>query len=131
MDLADLAAMGFEPVAGFEQREGRVGLAPLGGEDGLAAVGVVYLLVEDGAVVYVGETELELSARLSGYLSPGASQSTNLHVRAGIDEALAAGRTVEVHALDPAPVSWMGLEVELVPGIEAALIEAIGPAWNR
>jgi hypothetical protein len=128
--LAELEALGFEPVAAFVAEADGLALAAHGDGEGLLVEGVVYLLTADEAVVYVGATQRALEARLREYRSSGPSAGTSYDVRMHIIEETRQGGRVEVWSLDPAPVTWNGLAVELYPGIECALIVALDPPWN-
>src|SRR5664279_1621502 len=64
-----------------------------------AAQNVLYAFISDGSVLYIGKTVRSLKQRMYGYQNPGLTQSTNIKGNKFIVEALANGKSVEVHAL--------------------------------
>ncbi len=103
---------------------------------------VLYAMVSDGAVNYIGiceGNERNLKNRMNGYRSPGSRSgkgSTNKKVREGIRKLLQESNQVGIWALDPIITAeqgyqYQGLPVDLVKGLENPLIELFDPQWNH
>lgn len=67
--------------------------------DHASACNVLYAFVLDAKVVYLGKTVQTLRKRMSGYRTPGPTQSTNIKNNGKIREALASGKEVEIFVL--------------------------------
>ncbi|MBU2009855.1 MAG: GIY-YIG nuclease family protein [Chloroflexi bacterium] len=102
----------------------------------------MYAVVSGNDVKYVGICEADtrtLKKRMNSYRSSRATKSktsTNRRVREGIREILAGGSEVKVFALDPStreptPITYKGIEVDLVKGLENPLTRRFNPEWNR
>lgn len=92
---------------------------------------VLYAFVCDGNVKYIGKTARSLSQRLSGYKSPGPSQSTNIKNNANIRDLLSLDRLVEIWAFaDNKDLRVGEFRVNLAAGLEDDLIAKIQPPWN-
>ncbi|WP_018872614.1 GIY-YIG nuclease family protein [Thioalkalivibrio sp. ALJ16] len=126
------------------QRLEHIGFRPAGNwalEDGNARCtltdcaferNILYALVVDGEVMYVGKTVRTLKSRLYGYQNPGPTQSTNIKGNKLIIEALRAGRAVTVYALpDNGLLHYGGFHVNLAAGLEDSLVSTLKPAWNK
>lgn len=60
---------------------------------------ILYAFVCDGQVKYVGKTIRALAIRMSGYKTPGKTQTTNINNHRRIKELLSLGVAVEILAL--------------------------------
>lgn len=99
--------------------------------DNASAKNVLYAFISDGAVLYIGKTVTSLKKRMYGYQNPVGTQSTNRKGHENIKEFLAAGSTVEIHALpDNGLLFYGGFHVNLAAGLEDNLIKQIKPKWN-
>jgi hypothetical protein len=127
--LDRLEAMGFQRVADWQLQSGALEceLRELG-----AAQNILYAFVADRQVMYVGKTVQTLRQRMYGYRRPVATQSTNIKGNRLIQEALAAGLSVQIYALpDNGLLYYGGFHVNLAAGLEDSLVAALKPAWNR
>lgn len=106
-------------------------------EDGIRVEGhlhtgpAVYAFAVGSRVVYIGKTSRSFRQRMGQYRKPGPTQSTNQRIRPLIREELNAGNDVEVLAANPGETDWRGLPVDLVTGLEAALVRHFRPPWNQ
>jgi excinuclease UvrABC nuclease subunit len=85
----------------------------------------VYAFVVDDVVVYVGLTKSGLHRRFEQYRRGHKRQRTSARINDRIASTLAAAKRVT-----PEPSEWNGLPVNTAAGLEAGLIERIGPIWN-
>ena len=123
---SDLLAAGFEPVGQWQASQ--TGIKP----DLRATSGpAVYAFVLDETVVCIGKASSCLVKRMNGYRWPGSSNSTNKRIKPLIQANLDSGRKVEILAAFPGNTEWLGLPVDLVPGLEAGLIAQFQPEWNE
>ena len=67
--------------------------------------------VEDGKVVYVGETERELKSRLNLYRWADESQKTNVRIREEIMKSLKNGKKIEIFSLPSEDIPKVGVIV--------------------
>lgn len=90
----------------------------------------VYAYAVDGVVMYVGSAQRGLHGRLRRY-EISRTLRTSARIRTEVLKSLANGCEVEVYLLpEPPAISWNGLPVNLIAGIEEGLIQALKPAWN-
>ena len=100
--------------------------------DNATAPNVLYAFVSAGTVLYIGKTVGSLSGRMSGYQSPGPTQSTNTAGNRSLKHLLSQGPTVEIHALpDNGLLFYGGFHVNLAAGLEDSLVADLKPEWNR
>lgn len=90
----------------------------------------VYAFVVDDVVVYIGLTNNSLRTRFDQYRRGHKKQLTNARVKKLITRELSGGRQVRVLVATPKPLDWNGLPVNAAAGLEAGLIQMIGPTWN-
>jgi hypothetical protein len=90
----------------------------------------VYAFVVDDVVVYVGLTKSGLHRRFEQYRLGHNRQRTSVRINDRIASTLAAAKRVKVLVATPEPSEWNGLPVNTAAGLEAGLIERIGPIWN-
>ncbi|TLU70636.1 GIY-YIG nuclease family protein [Lichenicoccus roseus] len=81
----------------------------------------------NGRIVYVGKTG-DLRRRFENYRR---GDKNRYRVKQLIQAALADGMTASVLLATPGASEWNGLPVDLVDGLEAGLIRAVRPEWNR
>ena len=92
---------------------------------------ILYAFICDGEVKYIGKTKSELSTRLTGYRSPGRTQTTNLRNNASIRAALEGDGAVDIFALpDDGLLHYGRFHLNLAAGLEDDLIRVIDPEWN-
>lgn len=92
---------------------------------------VLYALVSNEEVLYIGKTVKPLKQRMYGYRKPSATQSTNLKNNANITKLLESGEEVLLYAFpDNGLLSYGGFVVNLAAGLEDSLINGIKPKWN-
>lgn len=88
------------------------------------------LLAVMGFMVYVGLTNNSLKTRFDQYRRGHKGQQTSARLKVLIAKALSDGRNVKVLIATPESLEWGGLPVNAAAGLEAGLIEMIGPAWS-
>ena len=94
--------------------------------------GILYALVSDGAVLYVGKTTKTLKQRMYQYEHPGPSQLTNIANHQQLRQVLASGRSVDLYVLvDTAGIRHAGFRVSLAAGLEDDIIATVDPVWNK
>lgn len=92
---------------------------------------ILYALVSDGEVKYIGKTVQPLVKRLYGYKNPGSSQSTNIKNNARIKALLENGAAVDILALpDNGLVHYGQFHLNLAAGLEDDIISVLKPEWN-
>jgi excinuclease UvrABC nuclease subunit len=90
----------------------------------------VYAFVVDDLVVYVGLSKSGLHTRFEQYRQGHKRERTDSCINDPIASTLAAAKRVKVLVATPEPSEWNGLPVNTAAGLEAGLIERIGPIWN-
>jgi hypothetical protein len=90
----------------------------------------VYAFVVDDLVVYVGLSKSGLHTRFEQYRQRHKCERTSVCINDPIASTLAAAKRVKVLVATPEPSEWNGLPVNTAAGLEAGLIERIGPIWN-
>ena len=92
---------------------------------------ILYAFVCDGQVKYVGKTVRALSVRMSGYKTPGTTQTTNINNHKRIRELLSSGAAIEILALPDGGLLHYGqFHLNLAAALEDDLIRVIDPEWN-
>lgn len=100
--------------------------------DHASAPNVLYAVVSEGKVLYIGKTVRSLKQRMYNYQKPGPSQSTCIRGNKLIRGVVALGKPVEVYALaDNGLLRYGGFHVNLAAGLEDDLIGELKPAWNK
>jgi hypothetical protein len=94
----------------------------------------VYLFIVGGVIHYVGSAQESLLSRIKSYerRQRDRTSARPVHVELGI--AIDGSLPVEVHTLvidQPLQYGLDGLPIDYTVGLEAGLIQAIDPAWNR
>lgn len=84
---------------------------------------ILYAFIADGEVKYIGKTVSPLAVRMSGYRSPGRTQTTNIRNNGNIRDVLARGGAVDIYALpDNRLLHYGQFHVNLAAGLEDDLI---------
>lgn len=91
----------------------------------------VYAFAVDDQVMYIGMTIRSIRKRLYFYGRPGPSQKTNQRINPIIRAEIKAGRKVDILTATPGKTEWKGLLVDMVPGLETALLREYQTPWNR
>jgi hypothetical protein len=92
---------------------------------------ILYAFVCDGQVKYVGKTIRALWVRMSGYRTPGKTQTTNINNHRHIKESLSRGAAVEILALPDSGLLHYGqFHLNLAAALEDAIIRIMDPEWN-
>ena len=92
---------------------------------------ILYAFVCDGVVMYVGKTIQMLLVRMSGYKTPGKTQTTNINNKRRILEILARGSAVEIMALpDNGLLHYGKFHLNLAAALEDDIIRKLDPPWN-
>jgi hypothetical protein len=101
----------------------------------------VYLFIAGGIVKYVGSAQKSLHARMKSYERRQRDQKLTLLVPQStrpihreLGKAIDGHKAVEVHTLvipNPLQDGVDGLPIDYAIGLEAGLIQAVNPAWNR
>ena len=129
-DMDRLLAVGFKRVATWR----RMDTGEVRCEGAIPTGAGIYVFAVAGAIRYVGAA-VNLSSRIHSYErhqnkpKPGRRP---IHER--LTEALGSGAKVEVYVLEPRfsdELTWKGLPIDPVLGIEAGLIASLNPSWNR
>src|ERR1700722_18526389 len=124
VSISDLP--GFERVGVIRGEDAQ--LLPIGTFPRAAAV---YAFAVKGDVRYIGAAE-RLARRMVGYRNHQIKNTSQRRVHQEMRKALAGG-DVEIFALviAPRPVSYGGLWIDPLIGVEAGLIMKFKPEWNR
>jgi hypothetical protein len=92
---------------------------------------VLYAIVVDAEVVYVGKTVQELCKRMQQYRTPGETQPTNRRNRSAIIRELEARREVLLYVLpDNGLMHYGDFHINLAAGLEDSIIHELNPIWN-
>ena len=127
-DMNRLLDIGFEPVGHW-----------LLSEDKLIFVltrhstqtNILYAFVCDGEVMYVGKTVQTLVKRMSGYRTPGKTQTTNIGNHRRIVELIRSGSAIEILALPDSGLMHYGpFHLNLAAALEDDIIRKLDPKWN-
>jgi hypothetical protein len=94
----------------------------------------VYLFIVGGAVKYVGSALKSLHSRMRSYERRQRDQKSRRPVHLQLGRAIEKHSIVEVHTLvikNPIKSDPTGLPIDYAIGLEAGLIQALDPEWNR
>lgn len=130
MTLAQLTDAGFK-LSGQWQRN-KAGVATCHGS--VPAKTGVYLFVVGENVRYVGAALGTLQRRMKSYERRQKDGKSNRPVHAKLAEAIDISPGVMVYTREIASTEtteWHTLPVSVILGLEAALIIALNPTWNR
>lgn len=126
--MNELLRIGFEPSGHWylEHDQLRLHMKRNGSQKN-----VLYAIIADGEVMYVGKTTKTLASRMYGYQNPSESQRTNVRNNALIKDLLKSQTTVELFALpDHGLLHYGGFHLNLAAGLEDSVISVLRPAWN-
>jgi hypothetical protein len=92
----------------------------------------VYAFVVDGEIRYIGSAQRGLHERL-GHYQTTQGRYTAARVRAEVLKVIMGGKKVEVFTYMPNQTTIIknNLPVDLVAGIETALLRKFKPTWNK
>jgi len=122
-----LRAHGFGDLASWQ-------IAPEGGLilDGAAPESAgLFAFALGEEVVYIGATRRPLAARMADLRHEDLRRRASARLHRLILESLMAGQAVRVLFATPEDTLWNGLPMVVASGLEAGLIEALRPVWNR
>lgn len=94
----------------------------------------LYLFVEGEVIQYVGSASDGLHRRMRNYLRRQNSRNSPRPVHKSLSDALMRGAAIAVFVkvvVDSEQCEWNGLPVDILLGVEAAIIKKINPSWNR
>lgn len=92
---------------------------------------VLYAFISGDDVLYIGKSVRSLKKRMYNYQNPGPTQSTSVRCNKLLFDAVASGKSIEVHALhDNGLLYYGGFHVNLAAGLEDSLVSTLKPAWN-
>lgn len=93
---------------------------------------ILYAIVCDEQVMYIGKTVKKLANRMQGYKTPGNSQTTNIRNSQNIITHLNLGEAVKIYAMpDNGLMSYGGFHLNMAAALEDDLIRQMKPKWNR
>ena len=94
----------------------------------------VYVFVVSRIIRYVGSAQRSLSARMKSYERRQRDQKSDRPVHLELGKAIDRDAIVEIYTRvinDPIQNDPDGLPIDYAIGLEAGLIQAVDPAWNR
>lgn len=92
---------------------------------------VLYALICNGEVMYIGKTTQPLTKRMYGYQSPGSTQATNKKNNSKITDLLNNGEPVDIFVfVSNGLLKYSDYPINLAAGLEDMLIKRINPLWN-
>jgi hypothetical protein len=89
----------------------------------------VYAYAVDGEICYIGSAQRGLHRRLRHY-EKTKTLRTAFRIRGLIANELGEERNVIALTIVSDPISWKGLPIDPIAGLEVGLIRAIQPKWN-
>ena len=123
MSLHLLEELGFEHAATWSLNQDLLSITYHNYRDNRS---LLYAIVSNQIVKYVGITERTFSNRMYGYQMPGITQATNIRVNGEIRNYLIQGNPVEVYCLGAVEeMFYRGLRINLPAGLENPLINRI------
>jgi hypothetical protein len=123
-----LLEIGFEPAGNWFNEGGRLRFELTRHS---TQTNILYAFACDGVVMYVGKTIQMLATRMSGYKTPGKTQTTNVNNNRRILQALANGSAVEILALpDNGLMHYGTFHLNLAAALEDDIIRKLDPPWN-
>ena len=94
----------------------------------------LYLFVEGEVIQYVGSASDGLHRRMRNYQRRQNARNSPRPVHTSLSDALMRGASIAVFVkvvVDSEQCEWNGLPVDILLGVEAAIIKKINPSWNR
>lgn len=123
-----LLEIGFEPAGHWMLENGKLSFELIRHS---TQKNILYAFICDGIVMYVGKTIRKLATRMSGYKTPGKTQTTNINNNQRIIELLTLGSTIEILALpDNGLLHYGGFHLNLAAALEDDIIRKLDPIWN-
>ncbi|MHB1752171.1 MAG: GIY-YIG nuclease family protein [Acidiferrobacter sp.] len=123
-----LLEIGFEPAGHWLRVEGKLKLDLTRHS---TQTNILYAFVCDAEVMYVGKTIQSLATRMSGYRTPGKTQTTNINNNRRILDVLARGADIEIFALpDNGLLHYGKFHLNLAAALEDDIIRKLDPPWN-
>ncbi len=123
-----LLEIGFKPAGHWLLEDGRLRFELT---QHSTQTNILYAFVCDGDVVYVGKTVRMLATRMSGYKTPGKTQTTNINNHQRIVELLTRGSAIEILALpDNGLLHYGRFHLNLAAALEDDIIRTLDPIWN-
>jgi hypothetical protein len=91
----------------------------------------LYGFISENKIKYIGQSTQSPNKRLTGYISPGPSQNTNIRINRLINQALQNNKCVDIYVFFPQEkVIYKEFEVNISAGLENVLIKDFKPEWN-
>lgn len=117
----------FIKVASFCADGTRVDCILEDGVDRYQRISLVYMMVVEDDIRYIGKT-------IQGLIRPLSYHKNDVmkDVKSGIHESVNAGKQVDVYCrMFDNPLMFEGLELDICEAYEQALISKYKPAWNN
>jgi len=129
-DLARLSGIGFKEFGRVELGERRrVFYVPLENRE---PKNILYAIVDEGVVLYIGQTKRGIRRRFQAYTGPSA-RNRDLRLQELMRKHLEQHKSLRVYGLPVSDLekSMVGeFEVNMVAGLEPNLIVSLKPPWN-
>jgi len=90
----------------------------------------VYAMAKNGVVQYVGLATMGLAKRFKFYIRPGKTQRTSIRLNELLKNELRTAQAIEIYTASPPDLTWNGLPVSGMAGLELGLIERYKLPWN-
>ena len=90
----------------------------------------VYAMTRNGVVQYVGLATVGLGKRFKFYIRPGKTQRTSIRLNELLKKELRIPQVIEIYTVSPPDLTWNGLPVSGMAGLELGLIERYKLPWN-
>jgi hypothetical protein len=123
--IAQLIAAGFQNIGHWQL-----------GAEGVTFVGQVpvepgvYAFTANSEVCYIGSAQRGLRPRLRRYANLRNEGVVATRIREEITKKLTQGADVNVLTVACSPISWKGLPIDPIAGLEEGLIREWHPPWN-
>lgn len=94
----------------------------------------LYLFVEGEVIQYVGSASKSLLSRMRNYQRRQNARNSPRPVHTSLARALMSGASITVFVKVVPHLEqyeWNGLPIDILLGVEAALIKKVDPPWNR
>lgn len=93
---------------------------------------IVYAIMIDQEVVYIGKAASGIKKRIYGYCNPRSTQTTNLKINSMLLDSIKKGMAASLYIMvEKAEAHFMGLTINISASIEEYLIERNQPKHNR
>lgn len=91
---------------------------------------VLYALIVNEKIKYIGKTSRLLRQRMMMYRKPGKTQKTNIRINKEIKKVLGGGGDVLIYALINNGKEYKGFKLSLPAALEDSMIKMLDPDWN-